>query len=194
MNVKWIVTPVCGMVVLVAWGMVFWGFLAAPVGVFHKLPNDRAVTAELENSGTISGTYFMPWPRATAAEFAAFEAQHRAGPFYRLSFVKEGVNPSSPSKLLIGTLHYFTVAALATALVWLARPSTFGRALAVVFLGGLLGSNLITIGDPVWFHLPWDCARGVLIYEVVAWLLLGLAVATVCPKHTGSRSQANTAG
>ncbi len=194
MNVKWIVAPVFGMVVLVAWGMVFWGFLAAPFGVFHKLPDDRAVTAELQKRGTATGTYFMPWPRATSEEFSAFEAQHKAGPFYRLSFVKEGVNPSSPSKLLIGTLHYFTVAVLATALVWLARTRSFGRAWAIVFLGGLLGSNLITIGDPVWFHLPWDYAKGVLFYEMVAWFLLGLAVAAVCPKYTGPHSQAKTAG
>ena len=182
MNVKWIIATVCGMVVLVAWGMLFWGLLAAPLGVFHALPNGRAITAELTESGATTGTYFMPWPRTTAEEFAAFEAQHRSGPFFRLSYVREGVDPSSPRKLLIGTLHYLSVAGLATALVWLAGSNSFGRAWAVVFVGGLLGSNLITVGDPVWFHLPWDYARGVLLYEGVAWFLLGLAVAAVCPK------------
>ena len=111
---KRIVAAAFGMVVLVVWGMLFWGLLAESFGVFHKLPNDVAVTEVLNNGGALTGTYFMPWPRTTAVEFAAFEAQHKVGPFYRLSYVKEGIDPSSPRKLLIGCLHYLSVAGLAT--------------------------------------------------------------------------------
>ena len=77
MKLRWILAPVCGMVVLVAWGMLFWGLLAGPLGTFHKLPNDRAVTDTLSGGGTPTGTYFMPWPRRTTEEIAAFEAQHK---------------------------------------------------------------------------------------------------------------------
>lgn len=117
----------------------------------------------------------------SADESAEFELQHKRGPFFRLSYVKEGVDPSSPRKLLIGCLHYLSVSVLATFLLWLAGPRSRCQGWAVVFVGGLLGSNLITIGDPVWFHLPWDYSRAVLLYEVIAWLLLGLAVTGVSP-------------
>jgi hypothetical protein len=182
------------MIALVAWGMIFWGVLAARLGVFHRLPGDEGVTALLTEGGTTTGTYFMPWPRDTAEEFAVFEAQHRRGPFFRLSYVSEGVDPSSPRKLLIGTLHYLTVAVVATALVWLAGAHSFVRTWTIVFVGGLLGSNFITLGDPVWFHLPWDFTRGVLFYEVVAWLLLGLTLATLCPRPPQSHLSAAQAG
>ena len=38
--------------------------------------------------------------------------------------------------------------------------------------------TLVGIGDPVWFHLPWRHALGNLGFQLVAWLVLGLAVAT----------------
>lgn len=181
---KWILAPLCGMLVLVAWGILFWGLLAGSLGTFHRLPDDRAVTDVLTRSGTQTGTYFMPWPRRTAAESAAFEDQHKRGPFYRLSYVREGIDPSSPQKLAIGCLHYLSVASLGVFLLWLARPSTRIGGGAVVFVGGLLGSNLITAGDPIWFHLPWDYSGSVLLYESVAWLLLGATLSAIWPKPT----------
>lgn len=182
MSWRWLIAPLAGMVALVAWGVLFWGLLADPLGVFHKLPNDRAVTDVLRGGGAQTGTYFMPWPRKSPEEFAAFEAQHKTGPFYRLSYVREGVDPSNPRKLFLGCLHYLTVAAVATLLLWIAGPKSFARRWGIVFLGGMLGTNLITIGDPVWFHMPWDYTCGVLIYETVAWILLGATLAALCPK------------
>jgi hypothetical protein len=171
-----------GTVSLVAWGMVFWGFLASPLGAFHALPDDDAVTRALVDSDTRTGTYFMPWPRDTREAFDAFVAQHRSGPFYRLSFVREGVDPNSPARLMLGTLHYATVAALAVLLCALAGGTTFGQRFAIILVAGSIGTNLITIGDPVWFHMPWDYTRAVLVFEIVAWLLLaGVAAGLAAP-------------
>jgi hypothetical protein len=174
-----------GMVGLVLWGMLFWGLLAAPLGVFRQLPNDEAVTELLEVGGAPTGTYFMPWPRATPEQFAAFVAQHQAGPFYRLSYVREGIDPNSPGKLALGCLHYLAVAAVAVGLVLVSQAPSFGRRFSLVLLGGLLGTLLITLGDPIWFHLPWDYTLGVVLYELVAWAVLGGIVAWLAPRAWG---------
>jgi hypothetical protein len=118
----------------------------------------------------------MPWPRDTPEAFRRFVAQHRSGPFYRLSYVREGVDPNSPGKILIGVLQYLVAAGTAVLITALASAPTFGRRFAILFLSGLLGSIFITIGDPIWFHMPWDHTVGVLLYEVVAWLLLAVIV------------------
>jgi hypothetical protein len=55
------------------------------------------------------------------------------------------------------------------------------RRFSLVLLAGLIGSVFITVGDPIWFHLPWDYARAVLLYEVVSWILLGSVVAKLAP-------------
>ena len=170
-----------GMIALVVWGMVFWALLADPLGVFHKLPNDTTVTETLLASDVATGTYFMPWPRDTPAAFDAFVAQHRVGPFYRLSYVRAGVDPNSPAKLALGTLHYLIVAILAVGIVLISDATRFARRFLLVLGAGLLGSIFITLGDPIWFHMPWDYTRAVLLYEMVAWVLLAVVVAWLAP-------------
>ncbi|MDQ6892287.1 MAG: hypothetical protein M3167_06360 [Acidobacteriota bacterium] len=172
-----ILAALAGAVVLIVWGMLFWGFLAPPLGVFHALPNAPQVTAALAAGGAPTGTYFMPWPRRTPDEFRRFVAQHRSGPFYRVTFVREGVDPSSPGKILAGCALDLTVSAIAVALLAAAGAASSARRFRIVLLAGLLGSAFITVGDPVWFHMPWDYVRGVLIYEVVSWFLLAATLA-----------------
>ena len=173
---KSLLAAVAGMIVLVGWGMVFWGFLADPLDVFHQLPNAPAVTSALVNSDTASGTYFMPWPRSTHEQFERFVAQHKSGPFFRLSYVREGVDPNSPRKILLGCAHYLVVSLLAVALLGVTGIPSFNRRVAVLFLSGLMGTVFITLGDPIWFHMPWDYTRGVLVYEVVSWFLLSVTI------------------
>ena len=101
-----------------------------------------------------------------------------------LSYVREGVDPNSPAKLAVGCLHYLLVAALATALVVASGSTTYLRRFTLVLLGGLIGSIFITAGDPIWFHMPWDYAQAVLLYEVISWILLGSVAAKLAPSWT----------
>lgn len=172
-----VLAAAAGAVVLILWGMIFWGFLAPPLGVFHALPNAPQVTQTLTAGGAATGTYFMPWPRRTKEEFRRFVAQHKSGPFYRLSYVREGVDPSSPGKILAGCALDLAVSAGAVALLAVAGAGTSGRRFLIVLLAGVLGSAFITVGDPVWFHMPWDYVRGVLVYELVSWFLLAATLA-----------------
>lgn len=169
-----VLATVLGAFVLIAWGMVFWGLLADPLGLFHRIPNSEAVTKLLKENDTQTGTYFRPWPRNTPESFKRFSDLHKEGPFYKLSYIKEGVDPNSPAKLTIGCLHYLTVAAIAVGILSLVQSMSLLVRVAVVFLSGLMGTNFISAGDPVWFHLPWDYAGGSILYETVSWLLLGI--------------------
>lgn len=49
-------------VVLVIWGMIFWGWLYQFFGIFNKLPNDTEVVQLLSANGTETGTYFSHGP------------------------------------------------------------------------------------------------------------------------------------
>ncbi len=145
------------------------------LGTFRAGPVLEGAAALLEQQGTPTGTYFYPWPRDGEAR-AAWEEAHIRGPFFKISYVREGANPSSPAKLMIGSLHNLVVACVATALLLLAAPalSSFGQRFALVFMAGAMGSIFIQAGDPIWFHLPWDYVAGALVYEFVSWALLGV--------------------
>ena len=122
----------------------------------------------------------MPWPRDTAETFEEFVEHHKRGSFYKLSYIREGVDPQSPGKLLLGSLHNASVALIAVLLLLAVGPSGYAKRAGVVFLDGMMGSNFIYVADPIWFHLPWDYTVGVLIYQAVSWALLaGVTAGTV---------------
>ena len=90
--------------VLGLWGMVFWGWLAPDLGMFQVLPNAVEVTKSWREIDLQTGTYFVPWPRDTEETFEKFVEHHKRGSFYKLSYIREGVDPQSPGKLLLGSL------------------------------------------------------------------------------------------
>ena len=166
------IASVLGTAAIMAWGMLFWGVLYAPVGVFQANVVDSVIIDALDVSGLETGTYLHPWPRDTVDAKEAWTAKHTEGPFFRLSYVREGVDPAYPWKLAFGVLHNFVVAAMATGLILLSGRGTFGSRFMLVGLAGLMGTVLIQIGDAVWFHMPLDYVLGAVLFQLVCWLLL----------------------
>jgi hypothetical protein len=160
------------------WGMTFWGWAYEVFGIFNKLPDDAEMATLLEVNGTATGTYFFPWPRNTPETMAAFVAQHKTGPFFQVSYIREGVDPQSPGKILLGVAQYFCVSLVGVGLLRLsgAHAASFTRKFLVLVLAGLMGSVFIRLGDPLWFHLPWPHALGNAAYEIVAWMLMGAVI------------------
>lgn len=113
--------------------------------------------------------------------------QHKTGPFFQLSYIKEGVDPQAPGKILLGVFQYFVVSMIAIALLSLTATSSapFFRKFASIFLAGLIGTIFIRLSDPIWFHLPWQHAIGNAVYELVSWALMGAVIAAIVkPKTT----------
>ena len=171
-----------GTVMLLIWGMAFWGFISPATGLFRALPNEPAVTKALGSLPT--GTYFVPWPMNTPETRQAFRDRHVSGGFYQLSFVREGVDPQSGRKMLWGTLHHAVASAVAVLLVIVSGATTRWRIFGTVVLAGSLGTIFATLGVPVWFHLPLPHALGRAAYELVAWMLLGLVCARTLAGNT----------
>jgi len=176
----WLLPPVMGALAMVIWGMVFWGALYEPIGVFHDTsPGIEQAAKVMQEAGVETGTYFHPWPRNTPEAAATWLEKHRAGPFFKLSYVREGVDPQAPGKMLGGLAQNIGVALLALVLLRISGAAERGARACIlsVLLAGCIGTLFIQIGDPIWFHLPWDYVRGSLVYEGGSWLALGLALA-----------------
>ena len=179
MAIAMAVATILGALVLLVWGMLFWGVLYEPAAVFKPDVVDEEIVHALEQSGIATGTYFHPWPRNTPEARQSWVTRHAAGPFFRLSYVREGVDPQSPAKLLRGVGHNLAIALLATWLVVFtqAAATTFGKRVLLVFVAGSMGTLMTLAGDVVWFHMPADYAVGAAVYELGCWLLLGLVLA-----------------
>jgi hypothetical protein len=180
-----------GTAALVVWGMVFWAVLYDPLKVYGDLPDGvRAAVQVLKADGTATGTYFYPWPRNTPQARRQWIQSHRAGPYFELRYVSEGVDPQSPAKLLLGVAHYLVVAAIALGLCLLWVRS-FGprNILPAMLLAGCMGSILDQLSGPVWFALPWRSPLILLGYDLVAWILLGSAFSILLRQSARRGSQ-----
>ncbi len=180
--VIWLAAPISGALTLTVWGMLFWGLLYDYVGVFQNLPPEMEQAAQSFATADIeTGTYFYPWPRNTSEAIEVWLEKHRSGPFFKISYVQQGVDPQTPGKILGGVGLYLLVALLATALLRLSGidPRAVAKSATLILFGGAMGTLLIQVGDPIWFHLPWDYVLGNLVFELVAWTVLGLTVAWV---------------
>jgi len=177
---RWVLPPLAGALAITVWGMLFWGVLYEPFRVFDDLtPGVEQAAAALDAADTQTGTYFVPWPRNSPEVMEGWLAKHRSGPFFKLSYSREGADPQSVPKLLRGVALYILVAAIAVCLLRLSgcAPEQWMRGSMLILFAGAMGSALIQLGDPVWFHLPWPHALANLVFQLVSWLLLGSAVA-----------------
>lgn len=179
-SASWLLPPAMGALAMVVWGMVFWGALYEPIGVFHDTsPGIEHAAKAMQEVGVETGTYFYPWPRNTPETAAVWLEKHRAGPFFKLSYVREGVDPQAPVKMITGAAQNIGVALLALLLLRVSGAADRGARACIlsILLAGGIGTLFIQVGDPIWFHLPWDYVLGSLIYEGGSWLALGLALA-----------------
>ncbi len=157
---------------LLLWGMLYWMFLFELTGVYAtSLAGGDAVAAALADAGAQTGTYFYP-PRHSPIPQETFVSAHASGPFFEVRYVDHGIDPQNPIKMLWGTLHHLLLVGMAAGILWLAAAPSAARRFGIVLLAGLLGTVFIQWGDPIWFHLPWDYALGITLYEGVGWVLV----------------------
>jgi len=168
-------------VALLLWGMAFWMLVYEHVGVYSTvLPGAAEATAALQSAGAQTGTYFWPWPRNTPQTMELFLEGHRQGPFFKISYVAEGIDPQNPIKMVWGSIHHFVVAGCAAGMLWLTGPlESAAHRFGLVMLAGFLGTIWAQIGDPIWYHLPWDFSVGIVVYDGVSWVLLAGILAAI---------------
>ena len=178
---KVILAALASTAVLLIWGITYWQIIYELLKIYNTSPDAEKVAELLQESGTATGTYFYPWPRNTDETFQQFVTKHAHGPFFKLSYIREGVNPQTPKKMIGGILHYLSVTFLAALIIHLIGPDKIGfrKKVLILFLAGSIGTIFIQLGDPIWFHLPWDYSLGILVYELVSWLIIGIMTALI---------------
>jgi len=176
-------------VAMFMWGFIFWGVLAVPNGLVREAPDEAATQAFLRDNDFETGVYSVPMPAEPGDETK--EARHVEGPLAMI-FVRERGAPSMPPSLLIGGFAHMWIAAFSMGLVlcYIAKSTTFGARVGIVFCTGAIGAFFSNLAYPVWFWHPWPFHVGTLFYDTVAWLLAGLVLGAIV-KPTASRPEAN---
>ncbi len=155
-------------------GALYWSS-PFPGGATHESPSDAAAQQALAEHFPRPGTYFVP---SLSQDEKIFLSLHENGPV-ALLHVNAGTPAMQPSVFVTGFVHEIVVVGLIAVLLGMAAPALggYGRRVGFVALAGLVGSLWVNGTSVVWWYVPADFPLRVLIYDVIAWTLVGLVLA-----------------
>ncbi len=162
-------------VALFLWGFVYWNVLPFRNSIYQSVPTEASVLPQLSAAIPHSGVYLLPNVANTPNE-AELNKLYSAGPIAEIIFLKHGAEPFSPYMFVHGFLHMFIAAFLMGILLSLALPAlaTYMDRVKAVVIAGLAGSFFAHLGDPIWFHHPWNMHILHFVYDLTCWILVGL--------------------
>ncbi len=165
--------------VVFIWGFMFWAVLPMGTSAVRGPADAAGVQQFLDNHLTESGMYVVPYSEQPETD-TAFHQAHTRGPLALIQFRKTGAEPMSTGSMVQGWLHGFVSFLVMAIAVRLATPTGgFGARLMVAFGGGMAGGVFATFANPIWWFQPWSFATTQFVYQAVAWLLGGMALALV---------------
>lgn len=181
---KVMIGSVVGAIILFFWGFAYWGFLQLMMSPWRSIsPDDNADLIAAAKSLPSSGVYVYPWIDASQTDQSEleekFEAQQKEGPRLRVVYHSEGLNAQG-TMMLFGFLHMVVSALTASVLLAAARPHCCYAARVAFVVGlGLFASIWVHGADVIWWFHPPSHLVFMAGYEVVGWLLAGLAIGAI---------------
>ena len=138
----------------------------------------QAVRANVPNSGVYLFPGMDPKKTPTEADMKVWQEKLRAGPYGLLVVKLDGIDPMPGRNMLLEFLSVFA-AALVAGFVLLICGGPYGvRALIPVLLA-LFAFFSLSLSWWIWYTFPLPFILGILVIEVIAWLLAGLVMAKI---------------
>ena len=177
--------------------MVIWNFVAhefLPFGKMgvHLIPNEDTVMSALQtNLGDTSGFYIFPsgglTPGAAGEQKKAAmqkaEEQMAAGPAGVLIYRPKRVF-NFPKRLIIQFGTDVAEALLAVFLLAQTSITGFGGKVGFVLTAGILAAITTNVPYANWYGFPKDFTLGVMITQILGFLLIGIVAALVLGRRT----------
>ena len=173
-------------VAMFIFGAVYWSSPLLGAGA-RDIDDDAAVQAVLRETFPETGIYWVPGAGLYEKDPERYAALHEAGPVAMINIVQHPGSPMGASTFVFGFLHQWVVCFLIGLLLLTVSPAltTYGARVGFVTFAGLIMAVFVDIGAVIWWRMPlaFQLVNGV--YNVFAWLLAGLVMASFVP---GKRS------
>jgi hypothetical protein len=176
------VAALLGAIVMFAWGFV--SHMLLPIGEMgFKAPTNEDVVIAATHDGLPGdgGVTMVPWLGPDGmddpAKMAAYEAKAAASPYAFVVWKARGTSKFDMGQNLAKEFVTNLACAAMVAFVLALGPFAFGRRVMVAGLMGLFAWAAIQVPFWNWYRFPFDFTLGILIQQVVGWLLAGAAIA-----------------
>ena len=166
----------------------FWGFVAnmlLPLGMLgYEYPvAEDPVLATLQTNLPREGVYMVPGiteqQYADPAASEAFAKKSAASPFAFIVYQPQGENALDMLDELGLQLASSVLASVLLAWVLSLAPWAFGKRVMVSVALGVFAWTAVAAPLWTWYRFPADYVGGMLVQQVVGWLLAGAAMAWV---------------
>jgi hypothetical protein len=182
---KPIVGVLLGAVVYFVWGAVSWTVIPWHASVLPALPQETLVTDVFKTVIKQPGFYQFPGPPPADAEGREkWDAKVHQGPVGAVIYSPQGGEPMGADVFLKAFVTDLVIAAL-TMLVLFAARASFRTVVHRAHLAAVIGliAGLAThVQYRLWFHFPIGYTVVAIIDLMIAFILMGIAMAKFVPE------------
>jgi len=180
---------VVGGIVLFLWGVLAWVALPVHTPAIRNIQDEERVITVLRQTLDAKGMYLFPGishvngsPSAEAEK--AWREKYQRGPVGMIMYDPNGSSPMMPMQMVVGLLLNMLSAML---VAWFLSRSTAITApyIARVAYCGMFGIFLMLASHLIswnWLNEPSDWVAGLIIDDLVGWVLTGFVIATFVRK------------
>ena len=184
---------IVGGIILFMWGFLAWTVLPIHSSTIRNLQNEDAVISALQQSIDTKGMYFFPArPHAHGSpspeEEKAWAEKYERGPIGMIMYDPQGSNPMMPMQMITGVIINILSALI---VAWFLSRSTavVSSYISRVAYCGMFGV-FITVAAHLltwnWLLQPNDWIAGLIVDDLVAWLLAGAGIAAFVKKSAAA--------
>jgi hypothetical protein len=162
-------------IAMFVWGFVYWGSGLVDPFSHMTAENETALTGAVKANLAADGVYFIPESKLGTPE--QWQERMVAGPVATISY-RAGGTPTMPQTMIAGFVHMLGTALFLALLLQAVRPATHSYAdrLKIVVIAGAIAAFAAHMGQPIWWHLPWDRAIKEALYDFGSFIVAGLVL------------------
>ena len=163
-------------VAMFLWGFVYWGLGLVDPFAHMTAENETAIATALTANLPADGVYFVPESKSSTE--AEWQQRMLKGPVATISF-KAGGTPTMQQTMAAGFVHMLGTAFFLALLLQAVQPAahTYADRLKIVVIAGAIAAFAADMGEPIWWHLPWDRAIKLALYDLGSFVIAGVVLA-----------------
>lgn len=174
---------IIGGVIAWVWSIISWMVIPWHQPLFHKFDSETYVGSILKENAPKKGVYLIPYMNVegknTKQDQKMYAEKIKNGPVVFAVVSPKGETPMGMLHFICALLTQAVGGALIGMILHLSCcKNYFGRVMISLF-AGIFAGIVSFVPAVTWWHFPWDYVLVSILDLAIAWLIVGLVLATI---------------